>query len=133
MISEGVWYIVTDLFKEILPSILVTGKPVEFDKEYKAYVVDYALSLHRDTIMQANEMNMYFHIPNHMQYDYLINKVRHYKRPYVEWPKKQKLEDVEVVKEYYNVSFIKAKEYLKLLSTEQLTELKNQLDRGGNI
>ena len=122
----------TDIFKEILPSIMITGSPVEFEnRDYKAYVVNYALSLHRDTILQSNEMNMYSHISNQMQYDYLINKVRHYKRPYVEWPKKQKIDDVEVVKEYYNVSFTKAKEYLKLLSTEQLKTLKAQLDRGG--
>ena len=123
----------TDLFKEIIPSILITGKPVQFEnKDYKAYVIDYALSLHRDTIMQANEMNMNSHISNQMQYDYLLNKVRHYKRPFVEWTKKQKIEDLEVVKEYYNVSFTKAKEYLKLLSARQISELKAQLDRGGN-
>lgn len=124
----------TDLFKDVIPSILKTGVPVitkENEKDYVPYQVNVALSLHYDTILYANEMNINNHLPKKMQYDYLINKVRHYARQYQPWLKKNKDADLELVKNYYNVSLPKAKEYLKLLTKEEMSYIKLEMDPGG--
>jgi hypothetical protein len=124
-----------DLFKEIIPSILVNKKdPFLTEESYKAYVpyiVNKALSLHYDCIMQANQMNMNPSIPKDMQYKYLLNSIRGYKRKYQEWLKKEKPEDLSLIKEYFGVSFSKAKTMKNLLSSKEIEEIRRYLDKGG--
>ena len=123
-----------DLFKQTIPSILKTGIPViskENEKDYVPYQVNVALSLHYDTVMYADLMNINTHLPKKMQYDYLINKVRHYSRQYQPWPKKVKITDLEVLKSYYNCSIKEAKEYLRLLTSEELDCIKQEMTPGG--
>ena len=123
-----------NLFKDVIPSILVTGKPIlTEERDYVPFQVNVALSLHFDTVLYANTMNLNSHISKKMQYDYLINKVRHYKRPYVEWPKKLKLEDIEAIKEYYDVSYPKAKEYLTVLTDQEIGSIREVVSKGGTI
>ena len=64
-----------DLFKEIVPSILQTKKNV-FDgdyKDYKAFMVNRALSYHMDCVLYANEMNLRPGLDSDMQYLSLIH------------------------------------------------------------
>ena len=62
----------SDLFKDIIPSILQTKKNVlENPKDYNAFVVNRALSFHYDAALQANEMNKLPGLPADMQYHYL--------------------------------------------------------------
>ena len=90
----------SDLFKDIIPSILQTKKNVlEDEKDYSAFVVNKALSFHYDCVLQANEMNQYPNLPNLLQYHYLLNKVRGYKRPYQKWVKRETTEDLDAIKE----------------------------------
>ena len=124
-----------DLFKDIIPSILQTKKDLSgdetFDKSFNAFVVNRALSYHYDCILQANEMNRQPFVSGTMQYQYLLNTIRGYKRPYQKWQKKETIEDLEVVREYYNFSYEKSKEALGLLSSDQLLEIRKRLDKGG--
>ena len=121
-----------DLFKEIIPSILQTKKNVlDDEKDYNAYIVNKALSFHYDTVLQANEMNKYPGLSPMMQYSFLINSIRGYKRPYRKWEKRETIEDLDIVKEYYNYSNEKAKESLTLLTEEQIASMKKELSKGG--
>jgi len=123
-----------DLFKEILPSILQTKEYAlltEHDeKTYSSFMVNRALSYHRDTVLLANEMNRFTTLDNKLKYDFLLNIVRAQKRPYSKWHKKAQNSDLSVVKEYYGYSDAKAEEALKILSDDQITELKKQLYKG---
>lgn len=122
----------TDVFKELIPSILQTKKNVlEDEKKYPAFVVNRAISFHYDCIMQANEMNRYPNLPTVMQYHFLLNSIRGYKRPFRKWEKRETIEDLELVKEYYGYSNEKAKEALVLLNATQLEEIRKRLDKGG--
>jgi hypothetical protein len=122
----------TDLFKDILPSILQTKKNVlENEKDYNAYVINRALSFHIDCVLQANEMNQYPNLPPRLQYDYFLNSLRGWKRPFRKWEKRQTIEDLEAVKEYYNYSNERAKEALVLLDDTQLETIKTKLNKGG--
>ena len=122
----------SDLFKDIIPSILQTKKNVlEDEKDYNAYVINKALSFHYDCVLQANEMNQYPNLPNLLQYHYLLNKVRGYKRPYQKWVKRETTEDLDAIKEYYDYSNDKARDVMVLLNDAQLKEIKKRLYKGG--
>jgi hypothetical protein len=47
------------------------------------------------------------------------------------WVKAKKLTDLEYVKEYYGYSNEKAKSALAILDNEQITTIKNSLNKGG--
>jgi len=122
----------TDLFKDIIPSILQTKKNIlDNEKDYNAYVVNKALSFHYDCVMQANEMNRYPSLPGSMQYQFLLNSIRGYKRPFRPWQKRETIDNLEIVKEYFGYSDEKAKEVLVLLDANQIEEIKNKLYKGG--
>jgi Bacteriophage clamp loader A subunit len=122
----------SDLFKEIIPSILQNKNYVlDNEKDYHAFVVNRALSFHYDCIFQVNEMNKYPGLSGALQYQYLLNTVRGYKRPFRKWEKRETIDDLEAVKEYYNYSYEKAKEALVLLSNAQKEEIRKAIDKGG--
>lgn len=123
-----------DLFKDIIPSIQQTKKVVvtaENEKEYVPYVVNRSISFHLDMVMAANQMNMLPSADGLLQYHYLINTVRSYKRPFQKWQKLSSNDDLEAIKEYFNYSNEKAKEALTVLSNDQLEKIKKNLNKGG--
>lgn len=122
----------TDLFKDIIPAILQTKKDVlEDEKDYNAFVVNKALSFHYDCIMYANQMNQFPSLDKKLQFHYLLNSVRPYKRKYQEWLKQEKVADLECVKEFYSYSNEKAKAALEVLSDDQIDVIKKNLNKGG--
>ncbi len=120
-----------DIFKDILPSILQTKKKLDCEKEYVPFVINRALSFHYDCILQANQLNMMHWLDKNLQYDYIINSTRAYKRPFRPWLKKETIENLDLIREYYNCSPEKSKEILALLSTPQFEELIKRLFKGG--
>ena len=123
-----------DLFKEIIPSILQTKQYAllteQDEKSYPSFIVNRALSYHEDTVLIANEINIYPNIDNKLKYDALINSIRAYKRQFSKWYKKAQSSDLNVVKEYYGYSDAKAEEALKILSDDQIAALEKQLYKG---
>jgi len=100
------------------------------EKSFNPYVINRCMSGHVDTILCANEMNINHHLDKKLQYDFFINIVRPKKR-YSPWLKKEKFDDLSLVKQYYGYSDDKAKNALKLLNKEQLDYIKLKLKRGG--
>ena len=122
----------SDLFKDIIPSILQNKNDIlEDEKDYHAFVINKALSFHYDCVLQANEMNKYPGLSATLQYQYLLNTVRGYKRPFRKWEKRETIDDLEAVKEYYNYSYEKAKDALVLLNNAQKEEIRKAIDKGG--
>jgi len=103
---------------------------VENIKIYEPYLVNKSLSYHNDALMYANEMNKNFFIDKDMQYNFYINILRKRKR-FSSWIKKEKVDDLECIKSYYNYSNEKALQALKILSEVQINFIKKQLDIGG--
>ena len=122
----------SDIFKDIIPSILQNKNYVlDNEKDYHAFVINKALSFHYDCVLQANEMNKVPGLSGALQYQYLLNTIRGYKRPFRKWEKRETIDDLEAVKEYYNYSYEKAKEALVLLSNAQKEEIRKAIDKGG--
>ena len=124
-----------NLFKEIIPSILQTKKCVINDdidaKDYTPFVVNRALSYHMDCVLYANEMNINNMLDKDMQYSYLLNTIRPMKRKFQAWQKSEVDNNLECVKEYFGYSNQKAKEALRILSVEQIAEIKAKTNKGG--
>lgn len=124
-----------DLFKEIIPSILQTKKSVINDdldaKDYVPFVVNRSLSYHIDCVLYVNEMNLYPEIDKDMQYQYLLNTIRPMKRKFQSWQKSQVEKDLECVKIYFGYSNAKAREALRILTNEQIAEIRIKTDKGG--
>lgn len=122
----------TDYLKSInetKTNLMDTDDP-GWEKNYPSWIINKCLSSFIDTIMFANEMNMYPDIPKRMQYDFYLNTIRKRKR-FSPWEKKEKLEDLEVIKEYYSYSTEKAQAVLKILNSKQIDYIKSKLKRGG--
>tara|TARA_B110000977_G_scaffold4631_2_gene6620 strand:- start:560 stop:886 length:327 start_codon:yes stop_codon:yes gene_type:complete len=102
----------------------------EHEKMYVPFVTNRSLSYFPDTVLLANEMNRYHHIDSKLQYQFLINIVRKRKR-FSKWVKPEIENDIESVKEYYGYSNDKARQVLRLLSSEQLTIIRDKVSKGG--
>lgn len=100
------------------------------EKQYNPFVVNKSLSFGADTIIPANEMNSRPHLEKRLQFDFLINTIRPRKR-FNKWLKAEKIEDLEVVKQYYNYNTEKALQALRILSPEQINTIKAKLNTGG--
>ena len=101
-----------------------------WEKKYPAYIVNKCLSHHMDTIMYANEMNQYGNLDNQLQYDFFINTVRPRQR-FSPWGKKDKVQDLDIVKQYYGYNNEKALDVLRILTSDQLEFIRSKLNTGG--
>ena len=97
---------------------------------YPPYIINKCLSSFTDAVLYANEMNKNAHLPKKLQYDFFINTLKPRKR-FSPWVKKQMLEHLELVKEYYGYSHTKALEALRILTIDQLEIIKKALYKGG--
>lgn len=100
------------------------------EKSYKPWLINKGLSYFEDTIAVANEMNVHHDLDNKLQYNFLLNIVRPRKR-FSKWFKKEADGDLEAVSEYYGYSNVKAAQALSVLSSEQLQQIKEKLEKGG--
>jgi len=96
------------------------------DKEYLPFIINKSLSYFNDTLFHANEMNVRFHLPKQMQYDYLRLQIRPRKR-FSKWLKKTKDKDIEHIMAYYNISNKRAIEYKSLLNKTQLQKIRDTM------
>ena len=100
------------------------------EKQYNSFMVNRGLSYFRDTVIYANEMNKHHHLDSRLQFDFLINIIRKKKR-FSKWNKPETVDDLDIIKEYYGYSNEKARSAHKLLSPDQLNEIRKKVYKGG--
>lgn len=100
------------------------------EKQYNPYIINKGLSYGADTVIPANEMNSRPHLDKKLQNSFLINIIRAKKR-FNKWIKPEKIEAIEVIKEYYGYSTDKARQILPLLEESQIDYLRKRLIKGG--
>ena len=102
---------------------------------YVPYNLNKSLSAFWDYIHYVNDMNHLSHLDNKLQFDYFINTLEGYtgkeKRYVQKWLETDVVENLELLKEYYNYGSVKAKEALELLTEDQLLYMKHKLRKGG--
>ena len=122
--------------KDYLNAINYTKKPLldtedeDWEKRYAPFIVNKCVAPFPDTVMLVNEINQLHHLDKRLQFDFLINSLRPRKR-YTPWLKATKLKNLEYVKEYYGYNNEKAKEALDILNDEQISAIKQKLNKGG--
>ena len=121
--------------KDYLYSINQSKKNIlddDLDAEhgYHPYIINRCLSSFTDTILFANEMNKNSHLPKKMQYDFFINSVKPRKR-FSPWARKDSIDYLDIVKEYYGYNDDKALQALRILTKDQLDTIKKALSKGG--
>ena len=120
--------------KDWLNSINFTKENLAEDpeaiKSYPPYIINRCLSGHLDCILFANEMNKNHQLSKDMQYSFYLNTLRKKKR-FSPWLRKDKVTDLESIKQYYGYSNEKASQALKILTKEQINFIKHRLDTGG--
>ncbi len=108
----------------------LTSDDPECIKEYPSYIVNRCLSGHLDTVLYANEMNKHPNLDKDMQYQFFLNSLRKRKR-FSPWLRKDKVDNLNIIKKYYGYSNEKALQALRLLTQQQLDYIKKRLDTGG--
>ena len=122
--------------KDYLNAINHTKEPLmdtedeQWERKYQPYIVNKCVAPFQDTIMLVNEINQFHHLDKKLQFDFLINSLRPRKR-YTPWVKAMKLENLEYVKEFYGYDNEKAKVALDILDDEQISAIKQKMNKGG--
>lgn len=120
-----------DFLKQIQTGKQDLMKDPQCEKEYVPFVVNRALSYDMDTILFANEMNARHHADKKLQFHYLINIIRARKRPFHKWSKPETSDVIDAVKTFFEYSDRKAAEALRILSKEQVDQIKQKTNKGG--
>ena len=102
----------------------------ELESSYPSWIINKCLSSFTDTVLFANEMNMNWHISKRMQYDFFINSLRPRKR-FSPWSRKESVDYLEDIKEYYGYSYTKALEVIRILPKSDLEKIRKLLHKGG--
>ena len=100
------------------------------ERQYNPFIINKSLSFGTDTVIQANEMNSRPHLDKKLQFDFLRNIIPAKKR-FNKWLKGEKLEAIEIVKQYYGYNTVRAQEVVSILSQRQIDSLKQKLKKGG--
>ena len=122
--------------KDYLNAINHTKEPLmdtedeQWERKYPPYIVNKCVAPFQDTIMLVNEINQFHHLDKKLQFDFLINSLRPRKR-YTPVVKAMKLENLEYVKEFYGYNNEKAKVALDILTDEQISAIKQKMNKGG--
>jgi len=117
---------------------------IDFDKkqefEYNKWRTNSSLSNHKDTILQANHMNMNLHISDKLQYHYLYYSVRKQtrygkkktdKEKALEKKLEQEAKIISLIQDYYKYNIVRAKEAYKILTKDQIELIKQKQEKGG--
>ena len=102
----------------------------KLEKSYPSWIINKCLASFTDTVLFANEMNMSSHVDKRLQYDFFINSLRPRKR-FSPWSKKESVDYLEDIKEYYGYSYTKALEAVRILPKSDLEQIRKLLHKGG--
>lgn len=105
-------------------------KDSENAKYYNSFVINRSLSYFPDTIYFANEMNRFHQLDAELQYSFLLNIIRK-KNRFSKWNKADDINNLNIIKSYFGYNDEKARQVLPLLSTDQITTIKDKVHTGG--
>ena len=97
----------------------------EYQSGYNQYVINLAFAYYEDTILFANELNMYQNISDKMHYDFYYYGIDKKKR-WSKWNKKstEDKELIEGIAQYYKINYNRANYMMTVISTVEKAELE---------
>ncbi len=129
---------ITDNYKE--PTLTEWLNSINYDKtylldnlnikKYPQYIINMCLYKNRDILYYIDVLNC-LDVNNKMHYDFLLNSIPAKKR-WAPFSKKNKnIDDVDLVKKYFNVSYNRALKYYMQLDKEDIEIIKKIFEVGG--
>lgn len=108
---------------------IVDKSPIELDKGYSQYALNQYFSKFRNCIYLINVLSK-CKLNDEQHYLYLMNVIPRGWQRKIEFNKatEKKYKDLEIIKEHYKVNDIIAKDYLLLIDTNELKELRELYD-----
>lgn len=112
----------------------VEGYSEEVVKNLKGcvFIINKIFSQYPDTILWANEMNVANGLEPEMVYEFYYHGIKPKKR-FAKWGKSKKIEDIEIVMEYYKYSRRMAASIIDLVDDVDLELMEKKLDKGGKM
>jgi hypothetical protein len=105
--------------------------PDEMEKKYNPFITNKAFSFHLDTILHANEMNSKHWLFKDAQFRYYLGALRpRYRKS--EWFKAKKDSDLDNIQQVFQCNRTVAKQYMKVLSKENMQIINNKVSKGGD-
>ena len=91
------------------------------------------LSHSQETVHLANQMNLFPGLPDQMRDDFLRHSGALVKRGTTGWARRPREDeaDLALVSDAYNLSTPKARQALRILTPEQVEELRDWMSQGG--
>jgi hypothetical protein len=100
--------------------------------DYNNWFINNRLSYFQETIHLADNMNRHYQLPLKQQYLYLLNTVSKRKR-FIKVNKPEEDKILEIVRTHYGYNYRKAKQALTILTSEQITMIQEQNNKGGAV
>jgi hypothetical protein len=100
-------------------------------KAHSPYLTNRHFSYHVDTLMYANDMNVLHHVDPDMHYRFMFDVVRPKKR-FSKWHKPQDMDRVKALSEWYRINTTRARELLRVLTTDEVDSIMKRLGSGDN-
>jgi len=97
---------------------------------YVPFLTNRAFAMHIDTVLFAEQMNQFHQLSPDLQYDFYYHSIRKGKR-FGFPPKPPEENNLEMVMEYFKYSRTKAQQALRLLTENDLKDMKKRMDKGG--
>lgn len=108
---------------------LTYGDLLEQNLPYEPFMVNRAFSLSEDSVRLAALMNERPHLDKEMQATFYIHALRP-RRRFEKWPKSLTDDTVELIAQYYGMSYREAKLHVNLHTKEQYAEMREVLKEG---
>ena len=99
-------------------------------KKYPPFIVNKCFSGFKETVLYANALNEFHQLDNDLQYSFYLNSLRK-KRRFSPWQRKDKIENLDLIKKYFKYSDEKARDALRILTKDQIELIKLKMNTGG--
>lgn len=96
-------------------------------KSYNTFLTNRAFSYHPDTLLFSAEMNKFQDVDPQQSHDFYLHSLRPRKR-FGKWSKKESDEDIELISRWFRININQAREYMKILGTDDLEEIRTKIN-----
>lgn len=102
------------------------GGNMDTMENYSQYLINRQFSYFLDTVLFANEMNMYQDLTDDQHFLFLRSLITK-KRRFTKWGKPKNSNDAQALARNFNISMYRAYEILPIFTREQLDNIKESL------
>jgi hypothetical protein len=102
------------------------------EQDFSTFMINRGMSQNIETVMLANELNKHYNVTKQMAHDFYFYLVPAKKR-YSKWAKQSNdyKDTLDLLVKHYKVNKSRAVEYMKILTAEEIEQIRKLNDVGG--